>query len=130
KALELSEPARPINDCGIFSGESSDDYTYFDPDDMAPDSIHEATVDRKDGTFDAEEPPQVAEEDTPPDDPPTPALPYETADLPEGLATPFEDVDAYFADYQPGEETEEEEPEGECLPLGVTLATWTRARAL
>ncbi|KAL8891285.1 MAG: hypothetical protein Q9215_001698 [Flavoplaca cf. flavocitrina] len=118
KALKLKEPARPLNDCGIFSGESFDNYTYFDPDEMAPDSIHEATVDRKGDTFDAKEPPQVAEEDTPPEDPPTPAIPYEAADLPEGLAVPFEDADAYFADYKPGEETEEEEPEGECLPLG------------
>ena len=91
---------------------------------MAPDSIHEATVDRKGDTFDAKEPPQVAEEDTPPEDPPTPAIPYEAADLPEGLAVPFKDADAYFADYKPGEETDEEEPEGECLPLGCMRDTF------
>lgn len=113
KALALNEPASPINDCGIYSAETLSNYTYFDPDDMAADSIHGATVDRKGDTFDAKEPPQAAEENTPPEDPPTPSLPYEAADLPEDLATPFEDVDAYFADYKPGESTE-----GNCLPVG------------
>ncbi|KAL9023857.1 MAG: hypothetical protein Q9196_006927 [Gyalolechia fulgens] len=101
KALELKEPASPLNDCGIYTGSSVSNYTYFDPDDMAADGIREATVDRKGDTFDAKEPPQVAEEDTPPEDPPTPSLPYQAADLPKDLATPFSDVDAYFADYTP-----------------------------
>ncbi|KAL8999978.1 MAG: hypothetical protein Q9169_001223 [Polycauliona sp. 2 TL-2023] len=101
KALELKVPARPLNDCGIFSGSSFDNYTWFDPDTMAADGVRQATVDRKNG-FDAKEPPQVAKENTPPEDPPTPSLPYKAADLPKGLATPFSDVDAYFADYTPG----------------------------
>ncbi|KAL8671349.1 MAG: hypothetical protein Q9168_004159 [Polycauliona sp. 1 TL-2023] len=101
KALDLKEPARPLNDCGIFSGSSFDNYTWFDPDTMAADSLVEPPDDRKDGTFDAKAPPQVAEGDTPPDDPPTPSLPYKAADLPAGLATPFSDADAYFAAYTP-----------------------------
>ncbi|KAL8650903.1 MAG: hypothetical protein Q9226_004946 [Calogaya cf. arnoldii] len=114
KALELKEPASPLNDCGIYTGSSLDNYTYFDPDDMAADGIVAATVDRKGDTFDAKEPSQVAEEDTPPEDPPTPSLPYKGGDLPKDLAMPFEDVDAYFADYKP-----KGEGEGNCLPLGA-----------
>lgn len=115
KALKLKAPASPLNDCGIYTGESLANYTWFDPDDMAADGTLEATVDRKGDTFDAKEPPQVAKEDEPPEDPSTPALPYQGGDLPQGLAAPFEDADAYFADYKPGGASKG------CLPRGGML---------
>ena len=110
KALKLGAPAEPFNDCGIYSGENFSNYTYFDPDDMAPDGRLLATVDRKGDTFNAKAPPQVSLENTPPESPPTPSLPYKVADLSKDLATPFMDVDTYFADYKPGK--------GACLTAG------------
>ena len=64
----------------------------------APEGILLPSVDRSDGTYNNTEPPIPAPENTPPDDPPTPSLPYNATTLPSDLAMPFNASD-YFASY-------------------------------
>lgn len=99
KGTKLTEPGRPINDCGIYSGETLKNFTYTGSE-YDPEGILLPTINRTDGTFNAQVPPDPAPENTPPDDPPTPSLPYVLSNLPSGLATPF-DAGAYFATYTP-----------------------------
>lgn len=96
KALKLKSPGRAINTCGIYSGASLSNYTA----DSVPEGILLPTVNRTDGTFDAKVPPNPRPENIPPEDPPTPSLPYVSSDLPQDIATPFNAV-AYFATYTP-----------------------------
>lgn len=113
KALELKEPGEPKNDCGIYSGESYSNYTWFDPKEMAPDS---EPAESKDVTNESSVVPSGPGEDDhqPPEDPPTPTLPYKVSDLPKELATPF-DAKEYFKTYgKPSEsEPKKEEPSKE-----------------
>jgi len=99
KAANLTEPGRPVNDCGIYQGATLTNFTYTGSQ-YDPEGILLPTVDRTDGTFDAQAPLDPAPENTPPDDPPTPSLPYVPSNVPSGLATPF-DAQAYFATYTP-----------------------------
>jgi hypothetical protein len=116
KAMKLTEPGRATNDCGIYSGSTLTNFTYSGSQ-YHPEGIRLPTVDRTDETFDLREPPLPAPENTPPDDPSTPSLPYVLSDLPSGLATPF-DAEAYFATYTPKPAPNEGRPEKECLPIG------------
>ena len=100
KAMNLSRPGRPINDCGIYTPDPSLTNITYTGSQSDPENILLHIVDRTDGTFDAQMPPDPAPENVPPDDPPTPSLPYGFSDLPSGLATPF-DAEAYFAAYTP-----------------------------
>lgn len=99
KGANLTEPGRAINDCGIYSGENLQNFTASGLD-YAPEGIKLPDDNRTDGTYYSEVPPDPAPENTPPDDPPTPSLPYVASDLPSDLATPF-DAAAYFATFTP-----------------------------
>lgn len=99
KATQLKDPGRAINDCGIYTPETLTNFTYTGSE-YDPEGILLPTVDRADGTFDAQVPPDPAPENTPPDDPPLPSVPYVVSNLPSDLATPF-DAGAYFASYTP-----------------------------
>jgi len=99
KAQKLTEPGNAINECGIYTPDNLENFTYTGSE-YDPEGILLPTVDRTDGTYDAQVPPDPAPENTPPDDPPTPSLPYALSDLPPGLATAF-DAGAYFATYTP-----------------------------
>ncbi|KAJ6486263.1 hypothetical protein DFH09DRAFT_1106160 [Mycena vulgaris] len=71
-----------------------------------PEGIHYPAVNRNDSTYNATAPPDPAPENTPPEDPPTPVLPY-TASTRSGLATlatPFDAV-AYFATFVPASQS-------------------------
>ena len=99
KAMQLTEPGRPEDDCGIYRGENLANFTYRGQE-YDPEGILLPTVNRTDGTFNASIPPDPALENTPPEDPPTPLLPYKFSNLSSGLATPF-NAEAYFATYTP-----------------------------
>jgi GDSL-like lipase/acylhydrolase family protein/VCBS repeat protein len=99
KAAKLSEPGEAINDCGIYTGESLTNFSQSSLE-YVPEGILLPVIDRADGTYNNTSPTNPAPENMPPDDPPTPALPYTLSPLPPGLATPF-DALAYFATYTP-----------------------------
>lgn len=99
KAANLSEPGRPHDDCGIYSGENLANFTYSGTE-YDPEGILLSTEDAPPDTINLQAPPDPAPENTPPDDPSTPALPYTLSSLPSGLATPF-DAAGYFATYVP-----------------------------
>ena len=99
QANSLSEPGRTINDCGIYSAANFTNFSYSSLE-YAPEGILLPSIDRDDGTYNASVPPDPAPENTPLDDPPTPALPYNATSLSPGLATAF-NATAYFATYTP-----------------------------
>ena len=96
KANKLFAHGRADNDCGIYSPynttNSSMDPLEYEPQDFLP------SVNRSDGTYNATAPPSPAPENTPPEDPPTPILPYNATELPANLALPF-NASAYFETY-------------------------------
>jgi len=100
KAKELKEPGHAINTCGIYTGEQIDMGNVTSMIDYVPEGILLPAENRTDGTYNAQVPPDPAPENTPPDDPPTPAIPYKVSDLPKGLATPFS-AEAYFSTFKP-----------------------------
>lgn len=97
KAMQLKTPGRPINDCGIFNALNYNNYTISENGSL---SYFAPTVNATGDAFYARVPPDPAPENVPPDDPPTPSLPYVLSDLPPGLATPFDAI-SYFASYTP-----------------------------
>ena len=99
KAAKLNEPGRPLNDCGIYSGENLANFTYPGTE-YDPEGILLSTEDAPPDIINLQVPPDPAPENTPPDDPSTPALPYTPSSLPTGLATPF-NAEEYFATYVP-----------------------------
>lgn len=99
KGANLTEPGKPTNDCGNYSGADSSNLT-FSGWQYDPEGIVLSDDNRTDGTYYAQVPSDPAPENTPPDDPPTPSLPYVSSDLPSDLATPF-DAGAYFATFSP-----------------------------
>lgn len=99
KAANLSEPGRPINDCGIYTGKNLANFTYPGTE-YDPEGILLSTEDAPPDVMNLQVPPDPAPENTPPDDPSTPALPYKLSSLPNGLATPF-NAEEYFATYVP-----------------------------
>ncbi|MCJ1443009.1 MAG: hypothetical protein MMC23_003506 [Stictis urceolatum] len=98
RAMELKEPGRAINDCGIYSSKNFDNISYTGPG-FHVEGVLETTISRT-VDFEAKVPPPPAPENIPPEDPPFPALPYVAKELSPGLATPF-DAEAYFATYTP-----------------------------
>lgn len=99
KAAKLNEPGRPLNDCGIYSGENLANFTYPGTE-YDPEGILLSTEDAPPDIINLQVPPDPAPENTPPDDPSTPALPYTLSSLPTGLATPL-NAEEYFATYVP-----------------------------
>lgn len=96
-SLKLNNPAYATNDCDIYSPDNIKNLTLGDPE-----GYLEEASNRTDGTYEWKQPTNPAPENTPPDDPPTPPVPYTLRDLPTDLAAPFAagEAQAYFATYQ------------------------------
>jgi hypothetical protein len=95
KAMGLTAPGQPEDDCDINN-------TALNIAELAagPEGIHYPSVNRNDSTYNATAPPDPAPENTPPEDPPTPVLPYTATTIQSGLAAPF-DAAAYFSTFVP-----------------------------
>ena len=123
KAAKLTEPGRPLNDCGIYSGENLANFTYpgtqYDPE-----GILLSTEDAPPEIINIQVPPDPAPENTPPDDPPTPALPYTLSSLPTGWAPPFS-AEAYFATYIPAANSSAPPPMSATVPPALPPASTT-----
>ena len=123
KAANLTEPGQAINDCGIYSGDNLANFTYPGTE-YDPEGILLSTEDAPPDIINLQVPPDPAPENTPPDDPATPALPYTLSSLPTELATPF-NAEAYFATYTPAADSSALPPTSATAPPALPPASTT-----